>query len=238
MALGWVIRIAPATNDTKLKSISVYAIQNLFIILSPICFLLFNYAMFGRFLIAVDPALHRDIGRRTKSAFSVIPPRLFSRIFLWADIAAFLIQGTGGGLQATGSSRELGDTLFLIGVSFQLICYCTFLALVAVTHIRLSRESSRYSISYLLSSQPTTRVLSTIYFSSIFILIRSVYRIIEMKQGYSGALMSKEVYLIVLDTAPLALATACWLITSPYKLLERCEEHGEEHDAVPVKEWA
>ena len=54
--------------------------------------------------------------------------------------------------------------------------------------------------------------------------MRSIYRVIEMAQGYNGVLMSAEAYLIALDRVPLILATVVWVVCWPHDLLDRATE--------------
>ena len=77
-------------------------------------------------------------------------------------------------------------------LSFPLASYVLFILLVVSAHFKLRRESSRYALSYLFSNHPTMRLFALLYFSSIFIIVRSVYRIFEMAQGYGGMLARSE----------------------------------------------
>ncbi|KDN46468.1 hypothetical protein K437DRAFT_268116 [Tilletiaria anomala UBC 951] len=216
-SLGFVLRCAARGSDASLESIPLYAVQSLFVILSPCAFLAFNYIAFGRTIVALDPALAgcKDAAprRRARSAYSPLPPQLFGRVFVWSDVVTFLVQATGGGLQATGgTTATLGSKIFLFGVTLQAVSYLVFVALVVTTHVRLLKESSAHSLDYMLSSHPAMRMLACLYFSSVFFVVRSIYRIVEMAEGYEGMLMSNEGFVIALDTVPLIVATGIWLV--------------------------
>lgn len=115
--MGYVLRLVCRSNQ---QSIALYAVANLFVILSPAAFLAFNYMMYGRLIVAIDDDVTEHSKRTARSRFSLLPPRLFGRLFVWSDVITFLIQATGGGLQATGGANaSLGDKIFLVGVVLQ-----------------------------------------------------------------------------------------------------------------------
>lgn len=115
-SLGYILRIVCRTNQ---QSIALYAVANLFVILSPAAFLAFNYMMYSRLVTAIDEDITSNSKRSTRSRFSLLPPRLFGRIFVWSDVITFLIQAGGGGLQVQSSTADIGNKLFLIGVILQ-----------------------------------------------------------------------------------------------------------------------
>jgi hypothetical protein len=125
--LGYILRIVCRSNQ---QSIALYAVANLFVILSPAAFLAFNYMMYSRLIIAIDPEIKHQSKRTVKSRFSLLPPRIFGILFIWSDVFTFLIQAAGGGIQATGNNTSLGNNLFLVGVALQagesrMVKYCT-----------------------------------------------------------------------------------------------------------------
>ncbi|PWN40381.1 hypothetical protein IE81DRAFT_273501, partial [Ceraceosorus guamensis] len=205
-ALGFALRIACRYNQ---QSIGLYAIANLFVILSPAAFLAFNYMLYGRLMRSIDATLTANSPLRQKCVYSILPPKLVGRLFIWSDVITFLIQATGGGLQATGGDKaDLGDKIFLIGVICQGISYLIFVGLLLTAHRNIARAPG--STASRSSTKTATVTLYLLYLSSIFIIVRSVYRIIEMAQGYGGKLYSTEIYLFVLDALPLALSNAIW----------------------------
>jgi len=59
------------------------------------------------------------------------------------------------------------------------------------------------------------RTVYLLYFSSIFIVIRGAYRIVEFAQGDLGFLVTHEVFFYTLDTLPLFLATGIFVLQWP-----------------------
>ncbi|SJX62134.1 uncharacterized protein SRS1_12983 [Sporisorium reilianum f. sp. reilianum] len=186
--------------------------------------------------------IHKAGGPKTeKSRFSFIPPRIVGRIFVWSDVLTFLVQVGAGGLQASGGSDnrsmvEVGDKLFLAGVVLQGISYLLFTLLLTYATCLVIREGARTRAgeeqgSMILGlEKPVFALVAGLYCSSIFIIIRSIYRMIEFAQGYSGYLVSHEVYLFVLDAAPLLLAVGIWVLMWPSKLLESIFERRSSRD--------
>lgn len=115
-ALGYILRILCRSNQ---QSIPLYATANLFVILAPAAFLAFNYMMYGRLITVIDGDITPQSKRTAKSRFSLLPPRIFGPLFVWSDVFTFLIQATGGGIQASGNNTNLGDKVFLVGVILQ-----------------------------------------------------------------------------------------------------------------------
>lgn len=218
MFLGCVLRIV---NRTHQQGITLYAINNLFVILSPTAFIGFVYMLYGRLIASLDLSLPEKPAIKQRSYLSPFPPRLIGRIFIGLDITCFLIQAAGGGLQATGDANAItGSNIFLAGVSLQLVCYAAFVTMVAVAHIRIAQRIQPFTLRNIFAKSPETnnvasRLLAATYFVSLCILIRSAFRIAEMAQGYSGKLYNTEHYLFFLDIMPLAIGNAVWVIFWP-----------------------
>ncbi|KAF9992295.1 hypothetical protein BGZ79_003274, partial [Entomortierella chlamydospora] len=240
-SIGFFMRL---TLDPDNFELTKFAAQQLFVVVSPSAFLAFNYMLYGRFITAIDPKFGNDTksgSKMEKSQFSFIPPLIVGRTFVISDIVTFLIQCGAGGMQAAGnkdaSLASLGDKLFLIGVSVQGISYLVFTLLLTVAFIRLIDDRKRNYPNQLQKGwtgldKQTLMVVSGLYFSSIFIIIRSVYRIIEFKQGYAGYLISHEIYLFILDAAPLVFAIGVWAFVWPTVLLGKIAAKTREGQQI------
>ncbi|KAJ1028358.1 hypothetical protein NDA16_001528 [Ustilago loliicola] len=256
-AIGYLVR---PSIDPYNVSLGLYIIQSMFVVISPAAFLAFNYLLYGRMILAVDEEfgssnmdmqamesqpltaaekitmLHKAGGpKREKSRYSFIPPRIVGRVFVWSDVATFLVQVSAGGMQASGGAEnpnltETGDKLFLVGVILQGISYILFTLLLTYATILVTREGACNKAGQMGErkimglEKPVFALVGGLYFSSIFVIIRSIYRIIEFSQGYSGYLVSHEIYLFVLDAAPLLLAVGVWVLMWPSALLEKIFE--------------
>ncbi|KAN0065284.1 hypothetical protein ACQY0O_001119 [Thecaphora frezii] len=242
-AIGFYIRLAMDPNNV---TTAIYAIMMMFVVISPAAFLAFHYLLYGRWIAAVDP----DFGTRTqhddgfqekrerkaakrrgalleKSEYSLMPPRLVGRFFIWSDITTFIVQAGAGGMQAAANDNytmaQVGDKLFLAGVTLQGISYLFFTMLITVAMYRMRRLGARRG-RLLPINHPIMVMIALFYFSSLCILIRSAYRIVEFAEGYNGYLISHEMYLMLLDSLPLILAIGTWAMCWPTRVLEGCVE--------------
>ncbi|KAF9197288.1 hypothetical protein BGZ49_002342 [Haplosporangium sp. Z 27] len=251
--IGFVIRL---TFNMDTVQLGQFIVMNCLVIISPSAFLAFNYMLYGRFITAVDPKFGNDTkpgSRLERSRFSFIPPLIVGRTFIISDILTFFVQINAGGIQASAgdsnpSLSKVGDNLFLAGVSIQGASYLLFTLLLVVAFLRLIEDRKRNYPNQLekgwtgLDNQTLT-IVGGLFLSSIFIIIRSLYRIIEFTQGYNGYLITHEVFLFVLDAAPLVLAIAPWAFFWPTTLLatisaktrERAQIFGMEADASGIE---
>ncbi|KAG0216414.1 hypothetical protein BGX28_002884 [Mortierella sp. GBA30] len=228
-SLGFFLRLALDPHDLK---IPLFVIQNILIIATPSAFLAFNYMLYGRLITAIDPQFGNDKSqsRMEKSPYSFIPPRIVGRTFIWSDIITFLIQVTAGSMLGNAGDKNpslanVGDKLYLAGVCAQGASYCLFTALLSVALMRLIAERRRTehgqpNRGWMGLDRNTAMIVGALYMSSLFIIIRSVYRIVEFVEGHNGKLISEEVFMFVLDAVPLVLAIGIWAIVWPTVLLE------------------
>ena len=103
-------------------------------------------------------------------------------------------------LSSISDQTQLGNKVFLAGVSGQGASYVLFTLLTIVAHIRLCREEPRYAPWHALHNK-TARLFVLLYVASIGILVRSGMRIVEMAQGYGGQLYSHEIYTVSVQRA-------------------------------------
>jgi hypothetical protein len=57
--------------------------------------------------------------------------------------------------------------------------------------------------------------VAAIIVSDAAIIMRAVYRVIELAQGWRGHLITTEAYFYCLDTAPMIVCMAVWIIGHP-----------------------
>jgi len=57
--------------------------------------------------------------------------------------------------------------------------------------------------------------VAAIIISDTAIIIRAIYRVIELAQGWRGHLITTEYYFYILDTAPMIVCMAVWIIGHP-----------------------
>lgn len=215
-ALGFWLRLPMRTSQ---HNEPLYTVMYMFVVLAPAAFLAFNYILFGRLTAALEGNKPSQVARR--SPYSFIPPRWVKLIFVTSDICTFCVQASGGGMQTSQdyNTSQLGNKIFLAGVSAQGASYMLFTALVLVAHLRLLRRFGTRFSPFNFRNEPTVILLDLLYISSAGIIVRSVYRIIEMAQGYGGYLYSREIFTFLLDALPLVIAIGVWALYWPGLLI-------------------
>ncbi|KDQ62160.1 hypothetical protein JAAARDRAFT_170345 [Jaapia argillacea MUCL 33604] len=197
LGIGFFIRILLVSNP---NSIGIYIAMQILIVCSPAAFLAFNYIVYGRFIL-------NCVGRQ----YSLIRPEIVAKLFVISDITTFLIQSGGGSLETSKnpSVQQTARDIFLAGLIAQAASYLIFTALLFHAHWKIigSGEYSKHEIWW-------TTVYS-VYFSSVFILIRCIYRVIELAQGRGGYLLTHEIYFYMLDTVPLIIAISVYVLWWP-----------------------
>jgi len=201
VSAGFFVRIA---LDSSPNSIGLFAVQQLFIIVTPAAFLAYNYILYGKFIVnCVDPK------------YSLIRPNRVARLFVCSDIITFLVQGGGGGLQASSNqtSVKLGQRVLLVGLVMQMVSYMGFIVLVLHAHRKIIKDARTSGL------EPWWKIIWLLYFSSICIMIRCIYRTVEFAQGFGGYLITHEIYFYLLDALPLLLAISIYIPFWPTKYI-------------------
>jgi hypothetical protein len=103
----------------------------------------------------------------------------------------------GGGIQAVGTEVALttGSHLIVAGLFVQLVFFGCFIAVAVHFDIVMHKAPT----SRARSGVPWRKHLVALYAASGLIMIRSVFRVVEYLQGFSGYILSHEVFLYFFD---------------------------------------
>ncbi|EXJ92864.1 hypothetical protein A1O3_01418 [Capronia epimyces CBS 606.96] len=147
--------------------------------------------------------------------FSFVKPRLYTYIFIVADLISLVLQAIGGALASTADTQaqqDTGDHLMMAGISWQ-VASLFFFAITACFYIfRRWRAVAQHPLSP--EAATTIRNIKFRLFAFgviiawLTIFIRCVYRIIEMAGGWRNSIMRNETGFIVLEGVMLVLATS------------------------------
>lgn len=155
--------------------------------------------------------------------YSRIRPKWYPWIFILCDVASILIQAIGGAIGAGATSGEnqsilqTGEALIITGIVLQVVTMSVF-GLLAVDYFLRRRSMARRGPSASVESSPE-RALKEMpamgsvaydprkfrYFilavtsAYVTILIRCIFRIVEMAGGWGGPIMKDETLFLVLD---------------------------------------
>ncbi|KAH7106590.1 RTA1-domain-containing protein [Auriculariales sp. MPI-PUGE-AT-0066] len=195
--IGWSARlwssINPAARTPFLMQISS-------LIIAPTFFLAANFIILGRIVRIVGPQ------------YSRLKPAFYSYIFLSADLSSLIVQAIGGGRASsadTSEGAEKGAQIMLGGIGLQfaaLVLYilfaCEFLVRVILDRPVRDKETS-------LGPRLDGRIrmmLVGLCISAVFLFIRTIYRTIELQDGWSGKIISNQLLFDTLDGMPITVA--------------------------------
>ncbi|CAG8947971.1 unnamed protein product [Penicillium salamii] len=191
---------ARAVSHFHPKSTTVYAIQNLLVLLAPTLYAASIYMVLGRVIMFL----------RGKH-LSYVPAKYLTKIFVLGDVLSFILQGAGGGVMSSGTANLLavGQWIIVAGLCVQLLFFGAFLVTSICFHCRITRSPTQEAQRAIGNSGFFSRdwrgLLFALYVASILILIRSIYRVVEFVQGNGGYLISHEIFLYVFDAAMMFL---------------------------------
>ncbi|CCH41871.1 Sphingoid long-chain base transporter [Wickerhamomyces ciferrii] len=123
--------------------------------------------------------------------FAVMRPILYSYLFMICDFISLVIQAIGGALAASAETKKDNETEY--------------------------QGKFNQNPDYIkLRSRTLFKIFPfAVALSVLFVYIRCVYRLIELIQGWSGYLITHEIYMFFLDALMIALATFVLLIFHP-----------------------
>ncbi|KAL5606994.1 uncharacterized protein BROUX77_004187 [Berkeleyomyces rouxiae] len=194
------------SKETPDWSLGPFVIQSLFLLLGPTFYAASIYMILGRIITLLEA-----------EAYSLVKSTWLTKFFLIGDIISIALQGIGGGKLSnaeTEDERSQGESLIIGGLIVQVAFFGFFMAVTFIFHRKIKKT-------------PTPKVgrldntwhilLMVLYTTSILILIRSAFRLIEYIQGHDGELQSKEYYIYVLDIALMLFASVLLNIFHPSK---------------------
>ncbi|PIL31904.1 transporter [Ganoderma sinense ZZ0214-1] len=182
--------------------------------------------------------------------YSRLRARLYSRIFLSADIVALVVQSLGGGFasDSDNQSGRLGANIMLGGIVFQLFSLSVFCILVVEYLVRYFKDKPvrplllNSNSSELLREQftrppldPSAKLLIIgLFLESLVLFIRSIYRTIELADGFQGRIIKTQVYFNVLDGAMVVLAMYSLIVLHPARLLKKLDRKFASGSAIAM----
>jgi hypothetical protein len=148
---------------------------------------------------------------------SPIHPGRVITTFVGLDFIIGILTGNGAAKAANPSNGpgeiKVGAALIRASIMLQLICFVGFIALEITFHRRCLR-------AHIMNDKLRT-MLYILYLSSSCILLRNLYRVVEVWQGYDGYLANHEVFLYIFDGALMLLNTVLLNVFHPMAYLPR-----------------
>jgi len=124
------------------------------------------------------------------------PGRVLST-FIGLDAVVAILTGNGASRiankQATTTELKVGRDLIRASILLQMACFVGFITLEVILHRRLVN-------AFLLTPKLRT-VIILLYASSAMIMVRNIYRVVDVWEGYTGYLETHEAFFYVFDAA-------------------------------------
>ncbi|KNA95820.1 hypothetical protein FOXG_01236 [Fusarium oxysporum f. sp. lycopersici 4287] len=209
--LGYFFR-ALCWNATD--SLPLNIMQALFLLLPPVFFAATLYMVYSR--------LVRAIGGESCSLISV---RWTTRLFVLGDFLTFNIQGNGGGLLANADLVHIGNIIVITGLIAQILLFLAFVACCVVFHRRFRVHLGHTSIPVAIRWKA---YLNMLYFTSAFILVRNIFRVVEFAMDKEGYLQQKEWPTFVFDSILMLLVMVAFYLRYPDDLQPHSRDSATE----------
>ncbi|KAF4457377.1 hypothetical protein F53441_706 [Fusarium austroafricanum] len=188
--IGRALSAKEAPDFTK----NPYIIQSILLLLGPALLAASIYMVLGRLIRLLDA-----------DDLSVISPKWLTKVFVAGDVMSFLAQSAGGGMLATAKDKNAvkrGENIIVGGLGIQIIFFGFFVIVTLIFHLRISRNPTQKSQEI---ATPWKKLLFVLYAASLFILVRSVFRVAEYIMGKDSELQSKEFYIYIFDALLMSL---------------------------------
>ncbi|KAE8133989.1 RTA1 like protein-domain-containing protein [Aspergillus pseudotamarii] len=198
-AVGYIGRVLSA-NESPDWTISPYVMQSTLLLVAPALYAASIYMELGRIIHLV---------KASRSA--IIRVTWMTKIFVAGDLLSFLMQASGAGIMVS-NSKSTGENIILGGLFVQIIFFGFFLISALVFQRRLTRSPTSESADH---SIPWQKHMFALHFSSLLILIRSGFRVVEYIQGSDGFLLRNEVFIYVYDGLLMLFVTVVFLAIHP-----------------------
>ncbi|CAE6432776.1 unnamed protein product, partial [Rhizoctonia solani] len=180
------------------------------------------------------PKIINELG----AEYSRMPARLYSIIFISADVTALVIQAVGGAMASiadTLDGAERGGRIMLAGIVIQLVAVVlyTILGVDFVVRFSLDRPArskvmseQRKHAGWIHVPRGIVWMLVGLSIATVFIIIRSIYRTIELTDGWNGTIISTEKWFNWFDGAPIVVAMFAFNLFHPGFLLRNLESEN------------
>ncbi|OJJ50570.1 hypothetical protein ASPZODRAFT_56749 [Penicilliopsis zonata CBS 506.65] len=195
--IGWIGRIwaaqCPYNGNAFLMQITTLIIAPTFITAG-------IYVILGRLIHLAGPHT------------SPIAPRTYLYIFMTCDLMSLVIQAVGGAMASIASNSvppgntSPGTNIMVGGIVFQMAATTVFAVLFVLFVWRSRGDNLPRKIQYLLLATAS---------STLMIYVRSIYRTIELSQGWTGFLITHEIFFVVLDGIMMVLAIGVFNLVHP-----------------------
>ncbi|KAF7324521.1 RTA1-domain-containing protein [Mycena kentingensis (nom. inval.)] len=214
--IGWSGRLWSSFSPNLHKA---FLMQVISLVIAPTPFIAVVFILLSWMVVYLGPCYAR------------LSPKAYTPIFLSADIIALLIQSAGGSIASAATTfarTQLGAHLLLAGIAFQLVALSVYLCLFIEFAYRYFNDKPIFRrghtfLPFVARTKPASpkhiTMLSALGFVSLVLLIRSVYRTVQLAGGWKGRIMRNELDFNLLDGMMMMLAMVAFNVAHPGRLL-------------------
>ncbi|KAH0840515.1 putative RTA1 domain protein [Fonsecaea pedrosoi] len=202
-----------------------------------ICCLTFAPAFNAAAIYLILKHLVLQIGRQ----WSRIRPKYYTWAFIIADFLALTLQAAGGGIAGSAgddeSFRDVGDRLMITGISWQVLTLLIFGVATSDYSLRRFKSQPLSESTQALVHDLRFRVFVVAQLIAyVAILIRCVYRVAEMANGWRNPIMQNQGLFIGLDSSDgrsrqIGVATILQTFIHPGYFFPALADYGERKKA-------
>ncbi|KAF2801961.1 RTA1-domain-containing protein [Mytilinidion resinicola] len=143
-------------------------------------------------------------------------PKTYMFIFCGCDFFSLLLQSVGGAIAATANDKagsDMGANIMVAGLAFQVFSLLVFIGLAGDYALRVHRapKSNCQKFSGLRASRYFKWFKWSLAVATFAILIRSIFRVIELQSGFGGSVANNEALFMIFE-GPFVII-ACFFLT-------------------------
>ncbi|KAM0354935.1 hypothetical protein ACHAPU_000774 [Fusarium lateritium] len=219
LAIGGLLEIvgyaarAKSGNESPDWTLGPYIMQSILLLVAPALFAASIYMELGRIILMVDGEDR-----------ALIAKKWMTKVFVTGDVLSFILQGGGGGYQASGTLEALdgGAKVIIGGLFVQLLFFGVFVIVAVSFHRALVLKPTPLSRA----DMPWRKHMYVLYAASLLIMVRSLFRAIEYLQGFDGYLLHHELYLYIFDAVLMLLVMILFNWFHPAEITRILEGRG------------
>jgi hypothetical protein len=209
--IGYIGRTISGHNP---QSINPFLIQIICLTIAP-CFIMAGiYYLLGQLIQIYG------------TEYALLKPMWYLYIFISCDIISLAVQAAGGGIAATSltqyQSAKGGTHTMVGGLAFQVFSMSIFLWLLfnflwRIKYLRKGHADMEFNPRYcrLREHKKFQFFPIIIVVAVMFVYVRSIYRVIELSEGWVGYLIVHEVYFMILDALMIGLTCVIFIPWHP-----------------------
>ncbi|KAI5249727.1 putative RTA1 domain protein [Aureobasidium subglaciale] len=153
--------------------------------------------------------------------YSRLKPKTYSLVFVCIDIFSLCIQAVGGALTATADepvARQNGTDVLIAGLALQAVSLATFILLSAdfLRKVKRGNKDERNPDFENFRSKKSFKLFQfALPIAALVIMIRCIYRVVELCQGFGGQLANEEIPFDILEGPMIIIACICLTVFHP-----------------------